>query len=355
MLRQDCKRLSIALPGLDAASGKPPAEFLLFGVGVMSTSKGDFLIDEESIDLCMAAYADQGNRLTIDYEHQALSNPPVQAPAAASFVPQRRDGGIWATDVRWTPKATEYLTNKEYLFFSPAFLTDKENRPTHILNIALTNIPATKNMQPLVAANQATEVSMKTVLSALSLRDNASEAEALSAVNKMSGERTQLLIITGKDSVAEALGTLDSWKQSAAEVVSLREAATKAKADLEESAFASEIAAAKTAHVLAPSDDHERNQVALSYKGRPDAIKLLRGFLSTHKPLVPGAALPRANAAAGEPAVGTSATVSLTGAEKDIARKMGVPEDALLKNKIRHLTAAKNNPVVVAEDDEDAA
>ena len=351
MVQPNCTRLSFALPGMDVASGKPPSEFRLFSIGAMSTSKGDFLVDDESALLCMAAFADHGNRLTIDYEHQALSEPPIQAPAAASFVPELRNDGIWATDVHWTPKAAEYLSNKEYLYFSPAFLTDEQNRPTRILNVALTNLPATKNMQPLVAAKQANEAPiMKTVLSALSLKDNASEAEALSAVTRMSGERAQLLTITGKETVAEALGVLDGWKQSAAEVTALKAAAAKSQAERDAADFDSEIEAAKKSSVLAASDDHKRNKTALSYKGKPDAIALLRGFLGALDPLVPGAK--PAVQATEEPAAGASPIVVLTAEEKRMAHKMNVPLKALLENKARRLSL---KPVITIEDDKDAA
>ncbi len=302
----------------------------------------------------MDAASEYGNRLTIDYEHQALSVPPVQAPAAASFVLELRDDGIWATDVRWTPKASEYLSNKEYLYFSPAFTTDDDNRPTRILNVALTNLPATKNMQPLVAANQITETSMKSVLAALSLKDNANETEALSVVTKMSGERTQLLSITGKEIVAEALGVIAGWKESASQVVALKAEAEKRIADQADRDFDAEIIAGKVAHKLAPSDSHERNQFALSFKGKPDAIATVGAYIKTLQPLVPVAA--GAVAAPAEPNTSAPATVALTDAEKRIAAQLNVSHEALIKNKQRlALKAAQAPSKRVDNDDEDAA
>lgn len=316
----------------------------------MSTTKGEFLVDELCVQLCMEAFKDYGNRLTIDYEHQALSEPPVQAPAAASFVPELRADGIWATDVHWTPKAAEYLTNKEYLYFSPAFLTDEQNRPVRILNVALTNLPATKNMQPLVAASQK-DTSMKTVLSALSLKDNASEAEALSAVAKLSDERKQLLAATGKDSVGEALGAIAGWKTSAAEVVELKAAAQKVAEEQAARDFDAEVDGARKAGLLAASDDHKRNKQALSYKGQPNALASLRGFLGALDPLVPTSAAPKAS---GEPPVSTGGVTALTAEEKRIADQFGLKHEAVLKNKAR-LALKASQPAQVDADDEDAA
>ncbi len=344
-------KLSLSLPGIDA-SGKPPSEFLLFALGTMSTSKGDFLVDDESALKVMEAFKDHGNRLTIDYEHQALSEPPVQAPAAASFVPQLRDDGIWATDVRWTPKATEYLNNKEYLYFSPAFTTDDDNRPTRILNVALTNLPATKNMQPLVAAKHQ-EPTMKSVLAALSLRDNANETEALSAVSKLSSDRAQLLTITGKDSAAEALGVIAGWKESASEITELKAGIAKQAAEQEARDFDAEIANAKKASVLAASDEHKRNKHALSFKGKTESLVSLRGYLGALDPLVVFA---NAAPAAAEPNVSAPAEVALTDEEKRVAQKLNVSHEALIKNKQRlALKAAQAPSKRVDNDDEDAA
>lgn len=351
-MAQAFNKLSLSLPGIDAA-GKPPTEFLLLGLGTMSTSKGDFIVDDESALRVMDAFKDHGNRLTIDYEHQALSDPPIQAPAAASFVPQLRNDGIWATDVRWTPKASEYLSNKEYLYFSPAFTTDDENRPNRILNVALTNLPATKNMQPLVAANQITETSMKSVLSALSLKDNANETEALSAVTKMSGERVQLLTITGKDNIAEALGVLAGWKESVGEVTALKAQIAQRDADQAAKDFDAEFAGAKKSGLLAASDDHKRNRAALAYKGKPEALVSLKGFLGALDPLVPVA---NTVAAPLEPNTGiVNGAIALSDEEKRIAAKLNVSHDALIKNKQRLALKAAQAPSRKVDDEEDAA
>lgn len=228
-----------ALPGgsVTDIGYAPPTEFKIFSFGQTGTSKGDFDFTDADADACMSVYADQGNRLTIDYEHMALANPPVIAPAAASFVIEKRNDGLWATDIHWSPKATEMLRNKEYLYFSPAFVAD-EGHPKRLLNLALTNIPATKNMAPLVAANLIEEPMMKTVLSALQLKETANEAEALNAVVKLNDEHRRLLSATGKDSIDEAIGAVVALKaqaeraeQLSAELSAVR--AEKAQAEMQ--------------------------------------------------------------------------------------------------------------------------
>ncbi|MER3552976.1 MAG: hypothetical protein C4331_01090 [Meiothermus sp.] len=55
---------------------------MIFPFGLIETLKGQFLFDPASAEQLMAAWRDYGNRLSIDYEHQALepvTNGPVPA------------------------------------------------------------------------------------------------------------------------------------------------------------------------------------------------------------------------------------------------------------------------------------
>jgi len=139
--------LTIPVPG-----GEPLREFRIFPFGRVETTKGTFLFDEEAARRVMRAWMEYGNRLSIDYEHQALepvSNGPV--PAAGWFDLEVREDGLWAVNVEWTPRAMELLRNREYRYFSPAFYVDEDGRIVELINLALTNLPATKRMEPLVA------------------------------------------------------------------------------------------------------------------------------------------------------------------------------------------------------------
>jgi phage I-like protein len=129
-----------------------PVAFEIFAPGPNVTNKGTFIFDDAAAEMVMAGYQDQGNALVVDYEHQTAANPPVEAPAAGRFELAVKDGGLWATGVKWTKRAAEYLAGKEYLFFSPWFDHDAEGRITNLRNLALTNFPATKNMPMLVTA-----------------------------------------------------------------------------------------------------------------------------------------------------------------------------------------------------------
>jgi phage I-like protein len=83
-------------------------------------------------------------------------------------------------DIEWTRKATERLKDREYRYFSPTFYHDK-GRITEYVNTALTNLPATKDQEPLVAS-RSTDHRAPVTAGALSFGDLSSRlSKALSA------------------------------------------------------------------------------------------------------------------------------------------------------------------------------
>jgi phage I-like protein len=255
-----------ALGALDlAADGKAPAEFRIFAYGKNSSDKGEFVFDEKAAKLVMAAFAKKGSRLTMDYEHQALNAPDNGMPApnsAKAWTPEvRMDANgkpeLWATNVSWTDKARAFIESGEYVHFSPAFETEPNSmRVARILNMALTNIPALDNQEPLVAASNADgdrpmkkmtckmcskalraptddddgdEVacashahSALTALSGVVGLKAGATMEAVSAeVVTLSSLRANLLTTLGVDSIEKAMGEIVALKAKAGEVEKL--------------------------------------------------------------------------------------------------------------------------------------
>lgn len=141
---------------IGASAGKePPKEFRIFSFGDNRSTRGTFLFDQQAAKDVLAAHKEHGAELALDYEHASLEDPapPAGAPAAGWYDLELRDDGLWAVNVRWTPRATEYLKNAEYRYLSPAFTADpKTRRVKRLLNVALTNLPAMHDLDPLVAA-----------------------------------------------------------------------------------------------------------------------------------------------------------------------------------------------------------
>lgn len=234
---------------IELAAGKePPTEFRLFTKGSVETKKGTFLFDELAAQLVMANSKDWGNEYPLDYDHNMVrwDAPADGGIAAGWFNPELRDGALWATSVSWTPKAAKHLADREYRYVSPTFHRDDNNRITELVNCALTNLPATKRMDPLVASQRpdgrepeaapptSTETTMsKLVLIALGLSETTPESDAVARASRM----RELMGLTGKSTPEEAIGVVMAWKNASDQVTGL----SKELAELKASASAREI------------------------------------------------------------------------------------------------------------------
>jgi phage I-like protein len=137
---------------LKEISSEAPAEFQLLPNGRIDI-EGDLpaYVDAESARLILEHQRRRGNDMVIDYEHQTLKD--IEAPAAGWIKKMIDKGsdGIWAA-VDWTKKGKDYLTNKEYRFFSPVILIRAADRKVvAILNVALTNFPKLNNLRTIIA------------------------------------------------------------------------------------------------------------------------------------------------------------------------------------------------------------
>jgi phage I-like protein len=258
------------------SEGEPPREFRIFTKGEVKTRKGAFIFDEQAALDVTAEATEFGNEFPLDYAHSMFSalapNPAESHKAAGWFKPEIREGELWATSVTWTPDATKYLKNREYRYISPTF-EHKDKRVTRLLNVALTNIPASHKLEPLMAhyqgsvdmpekyremyrdlpipiygtpemqralqdlANRPTdaaatatgEIMIKTVALAAGMPAEAAEGEVLSKVTLYREVVSEIGKVTGKDNPREALGTVLAWKEENAKL----EAAQAKVAELE--------------------------------------------------------------------------------------------------------------------------
>ncbi|BDP44855.1 hypothetical protein DAETH_48240 (plasmid) [Deinococcus aetherius] len=144
-------RLNVNIP----IGSEPPTEFHIWAYGPVETVYGTFQFTRRSGELCMAFAQEYGNDLFFDYDHAfwAEGGAPDKGKAAGWFRLELRTDGLWATNITWTPAAAQAIRDKEWRYFSPALDADTTGEITRIWNVALTNLPATHNQTPLVAAN----------------------------------------------------------------------------------------------------------------------------------------------------------------------------------------------------------
>lgn len=305
----------IALAMGDGEARTPPKELRIFPMGMIDTSKGPFIFDEESAQMVMAAYRDQGNELFFDYDHRSLSDdgPADSGKAAGWFQLELRADGLWAVNVRWTPAASAGLSAGEWRYFSPAFLVDDNRRICALVNVALTNNPATKNMTPLVAASarraaeQARKDTMsKPVLVALGLAETASDSDAIGAIQALGAPARDLLALTGKASAAEALATVKAWQDSHEKLSAVQADLTALRAENERRVIEELVTAGKAAGKVT-----QANEAKVRALGSSAAIG---AFLDTALSVLPANAPPAPPPAPG-PAAGKQ-WEQLTTAEK---------------------------------------
>src|SRR5690606_11840962 len=153
----------IELETLASGERKLPTEICLFQQGSTETTKGAFICDAVAARAVIAnVIAHYGEALTnFDYGHAQVGYIQAHESARSAGWAKltERDGALWATEIEWTPTAQRALLDREYRFFSPTVYRDRETgRITNLVNVALTNLPATKGQKPIV--NSLTGVSM---------------------------------------------------------------------------------------------------------------------------------------------------------------------------------------------------
>ncbi len=147
------------LTPLDAAGfteGKVPKRVRIAPWGQVDSTRGRFVVDDESATLTQKAFAEHGTDLPVDYEHQTLGGefaaPNGQAPAAGWITAIVAEPGVGLfADVRWTDRAKKLLANREYRYLSPVALVRRTDRKLIGLHsVALTNKPAIVGADPIV-------------------------------------------------------------------------------------------------------------------------------------------------------------------------------------------------------------
>lgn len=288
-----------------------PTEFRIFAAGANPSDKGTFVFDGAAAKAVMDAYAAKAVPLTMDYEHMALSDPPVPAPAAASeWTPEVRNGELWATGIKWTDKARAMLAAGEYRLFSPAFFHDpKTMRVLRIINVALTNTPALNGIAPLVAAStdHHQEISMKpmncskcraslkaptddndgdevackacfgsksSMLSIVGLKANAPDAEIATELSAIATFGTEIMTLTGQASRIAAVAKIAEWKQAAADVAALRTEVASAKDKALKAELEGALAKAGAEGKLSPAD----REGFLKKPSRAAVLRMAGGF-----------------------------------------------------------------------------
>jgi phage I-like protein len=125
--------------------------------GPVELAGADALVmDVDAASQVITAFKDQGVRMAIDYEHSTVFKAPKgEKSIAAGWITDMKyqDGVGLVAHVEWTDAARSHIESKEYLYFSPVYLFNKDTRRVEaISSVALTNTPRMKNLDALAAS-----------------------------------------------------------------------------------------------------------------------------------------------------------------------------------------------------------
>lgn len=165
------------LDALPLGAEFPPKAVKLFAMGENRTTKGTFVFDAEAAKSVLAAFAEHGVDLAMDFDHGALAAPDGRKRDVPGYYrPEVRADGLYAIP-QWTdvgldairPGASGALP--EYRYTSPSFSFDPETRRVLRLGpLALTSYPATHHAKPLTLTARDRRGSLAT-LGAMSFED----------------------------------------------------------------------------------------------------------------------------------------------------------------------------------------
>lgn len=136
-----------------------PADILILKYGQTDTTQGPYYMERMNAKEVITTYMKRGTDLFIDFNHASL-NPktPDDGVAAAWFDLDMKEDGIHMVNIKWTERGKEYLSKDEYRYLSPVIRLDKNNKVIRLVNVALTNLPSTDNLEPLTELSEKLDI-----------------------------------------------------------------------------------------------------------------------------------------------------------------------------------------------------
>ena len=183
------------LSGIDL-SGVPEVIRVL-PKGHVSSTKGDFEVDDRDIAGIIQQFKARRLDLVIDYEHQTLSD--VQAPAAGWIKDLYPGEDALMARVEWTKKGREYIANKEYRYLSPVVLVKKADQHAAVFHsAALTNTPAITGMFAIINSDalsieeeEEPRMELSALIELLGLEEGAAEEDVLKRIKELTQQAAE--------------------------------------------------------------------------------------------------------------------------------------------------------------------
>lgn len=133
--------------------------------GVVQTTNGAYVMDDEAAAAIVAAFAKHGTALPIDREHETLpeNTPAAGSRGAVGWIEEvyAEPGNALMGKVRWTDEGRALIRAEAFRYLSPVLMVRKsDRRAVSLHSAAMTNKPAIPKMDRLAASQtaQATNV-----------------------------------------------------------------------------------------------------------------------------------------------------------------------------------------------------
>jgi phage I-like protein len=273
----------------------------------------------------------------------ARENPtPDQAKAAGWFKPEVRGGELWAKDVEWTPKGAAALKDREFRHFSPWVLFNKATRHiVRLMNVAITNLPATVGIEPLVASEAVTAPAMgaredEKMNELFKLLSAETEAEALAIVQGHNEWMQDVLAAVGTTKADETVAAIKKLVEQSAELSSAKETAEAGQLALAERVATLEADASRVAR--------EKVKTELTEAGKlPPSLHEWFMTLSDEQAAKFGEAAPKLTPGNTKPKTPETEGVVLTDEDKAVAKMCGVSLAEFAKQRKAEIDAAKES------------
>ncbi len=302
-----------------------------------------FALARKQFEEVIANHKASGVDPAVDREHESWSNSGTEARGwvrelsiRPSTLSPGRDALVAKIELNDLGRVA--VDNKHFRYLSMGIDLKGTNRMTGeplgavLDHLALVKRPFIEGMQPLsLSADQSPEKEnhMLLTLKALGLKDDATDAEALSAVNALGDLRKELLSMTGADEPAKAIGILVAFKESHAQVESLKARIADAESKDLEREFTLAIDAGLKSGKLSKHLADEWAGKELRSVGR-DGLKTLNSYLEKAPQMVKVEELR-------EPA--PKAALELSAEEQAYCERYGIDPQAMAATKAKKAAA----------------
>lgn len=170
------------------ASREPPAEIQLWRAGDNPTDYGVHRWTERSAREVMARYAERGNPILIDVEHNGAVVGGAPAATGGYAALQLRNGEPWLS-FSWSAYGAEQVATGQRRFLSPEYDIDPDtNEIVALYRVSLVADPATHNARVLASAKETASMdpTLAAILAVLNTTDDPAAANA--AIKELIGQ-----------------------------------------------------------------------------------------------------------------------------------------------------------------------